>query len=198
MAQDFAKKKNAGTKRASTRKNSKQRPGANNPPRGNGLRLYLSGVISGVFICFIGYLALLPDGAPPGQGPDSPTKPEAEIPKPRFEFYTLLPNQTIDIEEEMGEVEPAADISKPPTPTGSAESYVLQAGSFRQMEDAERRRAELLLLGLEPNIEESNGDNGRWFRVYVGPFKSQAGMTKARSLTAGQSIDTLVLKRGSP
>ena len=74
----------------------------------------------------------------------------------------------------------------------------LQAGSFRQREDADRRRAELLLLGLEPKVEETNGDNGQWFRVYVGPFANRSAMAKARSLTAAQNIDTLVLKRGTP
>ena len=77
----------------------------------------------------------------------------------------------------------------------SGEVYLLQAGSFRQLEDADRRRAELLLLGLQPEIEETSGDNGRWFRVYLGPFDSRSTMSRARSLTAGQDIDTLVLKR---
>jgi cell division protein FtsN len=75
---------------------------------------------------------------------------------------------------------------------------MLQAGSFRQKDDAERRRAELLLLGLEPKIEETSSDNGRWFRVFLGPFESQESMSRARGLTANQDIDTLVLKRSGP
>jgi cell division protein FtsN len=103
----------------------------------------------------------------------------------------MLPQQTID-----GPVEPA-EVTSPPS--GSAgESYLLQAGSFRQREDADRRRAELLLLGLDPQVEETNSDNGRWFRVYLGPFSSHSQMTRARSLTAAQDIDTLLLKRGTP
>jgi cell division protein FtsN len=47
-------------------------------------------------------------------------------------------------------------------------------------------------------VEETNSDNGRWFRVYLGPFSSHAQMTRARSLTAAQDIDTLLLKRGTP
>jgi cell division protein FtsN len=47
-------------------------------------------------------------------------------------------------------------------------------------------------------VEESNGDNGRWYRVYVGPFESHAKMARARSLTANQNIDTLLLKRSRP
>ena len=45
--------------------------------------------------------------------------------------------------------------------SANTEAYLLQAGSFRQREDADRRRAELLLLGLEPTVEETNGDNGQ-------------------------------------
>ena len=47
-------------------------------------------------------------------------------------------------------------------------------------------------------MEETNSDNGRWFRVYLGPFTSHSQMTRARSLTAAQDIDTLLLKRGNP
>ena len=73
--------------------------------------------------------------------------------------------------------------------------YLLQAGSFRLQKDADRRRAELALLGLTAAIEETRGDNGLWFRVYVGPFESRSAMARARSITAQQSIDTLLLKR---
>ena len=117
---------------------------------------------------------------------------EAQPPKPRFDFYKLLPEQSIEVE-----VEPA-EIERPRAADTASELYLLQAGSFRQREDAERRRAELLLLGLDPRIEETSGDNGRWHRVYVGPFDSRSQMAKARSLTAGQDIDTLLLKRGTP
>ena len=79
-----------------------------------------------------------------------------------------------------------------------AERYLLQAGSFRQRQDADARRAELLLLGLEPRIEEASGDNGRWYRVYLGPYDSKSNMARARSLTAAQGIDTLLLKRTRP
>ena len=61
--------------------------------------------------------------------------------------------------------------------------------------DADRRRAEMLLLGLEPRIEETNGSNGRWYRILVGPFETRSQLAKARSLTAQQGIDTLLLKQ---
>jgi cell division protein FtsN len=44
-------------------------------------------------------------------------------------------------------------------------------------------------------VEETTSDNGRWFRVYLGPFSSHSAMSKARGLTAAQDIDTLLLRR---
>jgi cell division protein FtsN len=105
----------------------------------------------------------------------------------------MLPGQTTDVA-----VEPAPEPVKPMSGNTSNDYYLLQTGSFRQRDDADRRRAELLLLGLTPTVEESTGDNGRWYRVYVGPFEAHSQMTKARSLTANQNIDTLLLKRSRP
>jgi cell division protein FtsN len=184
MAQDFARKKSSQRKKAPARKKQPAQTGA-----GNGLRWYLAGVVSGIFASFLLYLGTLPPPGAPQQAV-APTEPAAEAqPKPRFDFYTMLPEQSIEDEVVVQQPRTTAD-----TPT-SSEYYLLQAGSFRQQEDADRRRAELLLLGLEPTIRESTGDNGRWFRVYLGPFQTRAAMSRARSLTAGQNIDTLVLKR---
>jgi cell division protein FtsN len=163
-------------------------------PRGRGLRLYLAGVLSGVFISFIAWLAALPDPGTTADEVAGTSQSETPVPRPRFEFFDLLPEQTIEVEEE---IEPAVDISKPGTGE-SAERYILQAGSFRQEEDARRRRAELILLGLNPTIREAGGESGRLFRVYLGPFDSLDSVSRARSLTANEHIETLVLRRGEP
>ena len=192
MARDFAKTRKTGS-RAPRKSKTSQRPSSRNTPQqGSRWRAYISGLLSGVFLSFLLYLGTLPPAANPGAGPEAAasTAVPAEPPKPRFDFYTMLPEQTID-----GPVEPA-EVAKPP-PGAAQVTYLLQAGSFRQREDADRRRAELLLLGLDPRIEETNSDNGRWFRVYLGPFSSHSTMTRARSLTAAQDIDTLLLKRGT-
>lgn len=195
MAQDFAKRKQgSGGKRAPARKRqAPRRSGGKQANSGGGWRWYGAGLLTGVFLSFLLYLGTLP---PPGGAtaePQSGPQAVAEPPKPRFDFYTLLPEQTIDVE-----VDPAVEVIEPRKKTAATERYLLQAGSFRQREDADRRRAELLLLGLEPKVEETNGDNGRWYRVYVGPYDSHSKMAKARSLTAHQNIDTLLLKRSKP
>jgi cell division septation protein DedD len=195
MGQDFAKRKQGkSTRKAPARKTQAQRRSGEGQSRGKGLRLYVAGVLTGVFLSFIGYLGTLPDPAVSATETGTPEQPEVVIQRPRFDFYTNLTQESID--EVQDQVEPAADVRKPPTATELPEPYLLQAGSFRQHDDAERRRAQLLLLGLEPVIEEISGSNGIWFRVYLGPFESRELMVRARGLTTNQNIETLLLKRG--
>jgi len=195
MGQDFAKRKQGkSTRKAPARKTQAQRRSGEGQSRGKGLRLYVAGVLTGVFLSFIGYLGTLPDPAVSATETGTPEQPEVVIQRPRFDFYTNLTQESID--EVQDQVEPAADVRKPPTATELPEPYLLQAGSFRQHDDAERRRAQLLLLGLEPVIEEISSSNGIWFRVYLGPFESRELMVRARSLTTNQNIETLLLKRG--
>jgi cell division protein FtsN len=199
VSQDFAKRKQVtGTRKPSAEKTQARRHTGENLARGKGLRLYLAGVLSGVFLCFLGYLSTLHHPAIQGQETGSSPAPATEVPKPRFDFYTMLPKQTLDGEEKPDAVEPAALVSKPPAPTAASEPYFLQVGSFRQKDEAERRRAELLLLGLTPKVEETNNDNGRWFRVYLGPFDSHESVAKARGLLANQKIEAVLLKRSGP
>ena len=197
MARDYAKTPKTNVREPARRRPAPQRQGsasrtAQDARAPSAWRSYFAGLLSGLFVSFLLYLGALPattDSAGPETAPVA-TVP-AEPPKPRFDFYTMLPEQTLD------EVVEPAQVTNPP-PGSAQESFVLQAGSFRQRQDAERRRAELLLLGLTPNVEEADSDNGRWYRVYLGPFTSHPEMTRARSLTAAQDIDTLLLKRSAP
>lgn len=201
MARDFAKhKRRPGPpgKRVPGPRRAQNRPaGGQGSAAGSAWRAYFAGVLTGGVLSFLLYLTTLPPGdgvsgeaAAPGQA--GAPQAAATPPKPRFDFYKLLPEQTIEVD-----VAPA-EVAQPRTDAAPGELYLLQAGSFRQREDADRRRAELLLLGLEPRVEETTGDNGRWFRVYVGPFEARSQVARARSLTAAQDIDTLLLKRGNP
>ena len=148
------------------------------------------GCVTGILLC-VGILkALESDEQTPIPRPyPRPLKPLRR--GPRFDFYTVLPNQELDLNPD---IEPAALGSEP---SGQGQ-YLLQVGSFRQEGDADRRRGELALLGLEANVEPSDGDNGRWYRVYLGPFESRSDMARARSLTAQADMDTLLLRRAAP
>ncbi len=106
-------------------------------------------------------------------------------PQPSFTFFSTLEDESFSIDTGLSlEIGPS-----------EYTQYVLQAGSFRAVTDADRRRGELALLGLESSIEQMNTDTGSWHRVYIGPFDNRSAMAKARALTAQSDIDTLLLKR---
>ena len=119
----------------------------------------------------------------------------------KFDFFTVLPEREVIVTDEARSApRPKSTVKqadKPPVdqPDISGERYILQAGSFRQGADADRRRAQILLLGLDAKVEsvEANGD--RWHRVYVGPFQSHNTHTDARSKLINESIDTLVIRQ---
>jgi cell division protein FtsN len=154
------------------------------------LKGFAVGAIGGLLIGVASMAWLTTQGEPPAVTLSDPaaTTDESSGPKPRYDFFTVLPNQHLDL---ASDVEPAGLSEN----AADGDVYLLQAGSFRLQKDADRRRAELALLGLTAAIEETRGDNGLWFRVYVGPFESRSAMARARSITAQQSIDTLLLKR---
>lgn len=174
-------------RRKSSRGASRQRP-APAPAGGAFLRAYGLGLVSGLFVAFLVYLATLPPDAVKEETAGPVPAPSRSVPRPEYEFYELLPQQEIPVE-----VDPA-DL---PRPRAESEGprFLLQAGSFRQADDADRRRAELLLLGLEPRVEETQGETGRWYRVILGPFESRSAMARARSLTAQQDIGTMLMQR---
>ena len=148
------------------------------------------GAIGGLVIGVASMAWLTTQSEPPAVTLSDPaaTTDASPRPKPRYDFFTVLPNQDLDL---ASDVEPAGLSEN----AADGDLYLLQAGSFRLQKDADRRRGELALLGLTAAIEETRGDNGLWFRVYVGPFESRSAMARARSITAQQSIDTLLLKR---
>jgi hypothetical protein len=149
---------------------------------------FLAGLLCGIFLAGLSWLAIQPPEPDRTVADSAADENDVARPEPRFDFYTLLPEQRIEIE-----LEPESTAATPRNQ--NRDEYLLQAGSFQKPEDADRRRAELLLLGLEASVEEANGDNGRWFRVYIGPFATRSKLAQARSLTAQQGIDTLLLRR---
>lgn len=99
----------------------------------------------------------------------------------RFDFYTLLPNQAV---LPNGKINTAAD----PRPVAQ---YALQAGAFKSQVEAESRRAELLLQGMQVKVQ--SGNDGL-FRVVVGPFDQQKTAEEARKTLKNNGVDTLLLK----
>ena len=134
-----------------------------------------------------------------------PAPPTEKTTTTKFDFFTVLPEREVIVPDETPQParKPKVVASEAPPPNDdkrfqTGERYILQAGSFRNNEDADRRRAQILLLGLDAKVElvEANGD--RWHRVYVGPFLTHNTLSSARAKLINESIDTLVIRQKTP
>lgn len=113
---------------------------------------------------------------------------KAEASEVKFDFYTLLKKTEIIVPNsesaETGDIEPQENYS-----------YLLQAGSFKNISDAEALRVKLLLLNLTATVETVGASADPWHRVLVGPFTDTSSMAYARAKLAENAIDSLLLKR---
>lgn len=55
----------------------------------------------------------------------------------------------------------------------SSKPYLMQCGSFRQKGQAEEMKAKIAFQGLEAQVRFSQGQNGLWYRVILGPYLSK-------------------------
>lgn len=118
---------------------------------------------------------------------------EMETPKKsRFDFYEMLPNFEVIIPEQEPDV--AADVE--PRAVVDPGIYVLQAGSFTSYADADRRRAELAMQGIESNIQRVTIDDKVYHRVRIGPIDDLRELNILRSRLRAARIDVLRIRLG--
>lgn len=138
-------------------------------------------------------------------------KRPAELPKPKFEFYTLLSkDSSVPEVRPKAPTTPAATTpntppqqSMPATPTPTAnntqapqqavpvtqskpvkarEAYLIQVAAFNRRPDAENLKAGLVLKGFDVSIATVTTQQGvNWYRVMIGPFHSQEDAQKAQA-----------------
>jgi cell division protein FtsN len=118
-----------------------------------------------------------PPERPPQGTPQEPTR-NADVPppKPRFDFYNMLPEMEVAVPVEPVEERPLPEPPKPKAETAAVSSGVLlQIGSFRSSADADRMRAQLALIGIEARVSSARiGPQDTRYRVRSGPYSSKS------------------------
>lgn len=113
--------------------------------------------------------------------------------RPTFDFYRMLPSYEVVIPEQ----ETAMPSSAEQPSVQRSGVYVLQAGSFRSAQDADRQRAQLALLGVESHIQTVTiDDTDTWHRVRVGPMSDLAELNNIRRRLSSNSVEALVIRVG--
>ena len=168
------------------------------------------GLAIGLLIAFLIYLkqndgsskeAEVTSTIQPSQKTKEAQKPkELTIPtvEAKYEFYKLLPNQTVDVPSGEYLDKQKSPIKVPPAtqPAISAEGFTLQAGSFRRSSDADRRKAQLAMMGYEAKVEKVRVHDGSTHRVILGPFATADKANQIKTQLQKQKIQTMVVRAG--
>lgn len=126
--------------------------------------------------------------------PIAPPEPPSNN-KPKFDFYTILPELEVAIPEQD-----LIDINNKPA-TGSSKTnqqYILQAGSFKNFEEADKLKARLALQGIEANIQKVKiNATDTWHRVRIGPLNNISLLNKTRRRLRSLGIASIVIRNKS-
>lgn len=121
----------------------------------------------------------------------SSTTPD-EIPKPKFDFYTILPEIETVLPDNGSPTQRKATSAA--TPERNVR-YVLQAASFANFEDADRLKAKLALNGLVTHIQKvAIEGKGEYHRVRLGPYDNLEELNAANRRLHELGIQALRLK----
>jgi len=142
-----------------------------------------------------------------------------------FEFYDLLPKQQVTpvpdqevplssgaeaeplpnplpVDEAASEAVLTVQNQATPDPFEAgieverAPQYVLQINSFQDPDEADRQRAEVLLVGLSADVRQHVDTVGvRWYRVVSGPYLSRDEAENAHRLLQDSGIAALVVEQ---
>ena len=113
---------------------------------------------------------------------------------PRFDFYTILPNQEVMVPDPEPPAKKKTEPESQQTQAVPEGVYYLQAGSFRKIDEANSMRARVILLGTEASIQSVSMDRDTWHRVWVGPYKDLARLREVRQRLHDNKIETLLIR----
>ncbi len=117
-------------------------------------------------------------------------KPARKTEKPHFEFYTRLPKETVVTDYEIKTRVREERVGK-----AKKTQYLIQAGSFQKFSDADKRRAQLALMGFESHIEKARVGNTIWHRVKLGPFSRPSAVATIQSRLKKSGIDVIITEK---
>lgn len=172
----------------------------------SGFAWFMAGLSIGLFVALLAYL----DGQPEsgtgfgdaiakelekiknktGTSDKKSTDKSAGKKEPRFNFYTILPELEVLI--------PDTETQPPSTASSSNlqgnKQYMLQAGSFRNLNDAGKLKASLALLGFEASVQHVSVNGEKWHRVRIGPYKNTTDLYKNISLLRQHDISAMAME----
>ncbi len=121
------------------------------------------------------------------------TTASAEPEEPRYDFYTILPQAEVVVPD----YEIKTRVREELVGKTKTTKYMMQAGSFRDVADAERHKAKLAQLGIESRVEAAKVNNVMWHRVKVGPYDNSSSVSTIKDLLIKNGIGVIVTEGNS-
>jgi cell division protein FtsN len=191
MAKDYAKKKQV--KAGSRKKRSKSQPSSGKGRYGL-LLVVLLGLLGYRYFA-LDFKQLQQDVL---QTITLAQEKATQVKAPKFEFYTRLPQGHRALEQNTTKAHTSSEtttaqatpspeanpiatqnttVAEKPAPVEDGQQYVaghkqyiIQVGSFKNFDDADRLRASLILQGYQSRISRFVNHATTWYRVEVGPY----------------------------
>ncbi len=98
-----------------------------------------------------------------------------EMGEEEWEFIEGLPEYSVEVD--VGEM-PNAD-----------KRYLMQCGSFRSKAQADELKAKIAFQGYESQVLRSEGSNGAWFRVVLGPIQPKRRAERMRHALGAANVN---------
>lgn len=188
MARDFAQRQKKRSKSQSRRrKRPPARRRASSKVAGFNAPSFSAGVIFGAALVLVGSYApeIFDESVTAIRGQQAEAVGDVT-----FEFDQILKNDVVLTDPDSY----PADFTQAGENATAPREYLLQAAAFRSSEDAERLRANLLMLNLPAETGRVDIASGTWYRVIVGPYDSQVKAERALTRLRENNLSALLVK----
>lgn len=191
MARDYAKRPN------------KKRKSGTKAKKGSGGPIWLlMGVVIGLSLAIFGYIkfegriqapAALMAVLSETKAPQQKAPAALAHPKPKYEFYSLLPKMEVDVAHPET---PKPSLAKPAETTPAQKAkFRLQLASFKQFSDADSLKAKLTLEGYKLEIAAITLPSGEiWYRVRTPVLSDRNTAVNLQKKLQKQSVASIVIK----
>jgi cell division protein FtsN len=98
-----------------------------------------------------------------------------------YDFYDMLPKQEVEVPQSeaaisAGSASPKGDVT-------------LQAGSFKNVAEAEKLQAQLAQYGIDAKIQRFSLEDETWYRVRIGPIATVEQLESIRAKLAEAEVE---------
>lgn len=118
--------------------------------------------------------------------------PTAVDPAAQYEFYSMLPKFEMGVPEKGRPAARDTALAKVEQPG----AYVLQVGSYRNRDEAERVRSKMEKLGIEAKVQHVSIDTDELHRVLVGPIRDLDQLNATRRELRAADFDVMMQRVG--